>query len=416
MDNTTNTKKKIWDSKVLWVIISILASILLWVYVTTTQGDITEARIENVPVVFSGQDTIREKDGLVITDISSETITVVVRGTRRDISKLSSSNIVASIDVSKIAAASQHTSTVDITFPSSVNDSTTSVVSTVPSTISFSVVKENSKTIEIRGEFTGTLAEGYAAKDPVIDPSTVVISGPESEISQVSYAKIVINRTDVDKTLTFDSDYILCDDEGNEVEQGNIELETEIVSVTLPISATKEVPLTVDLIEGAGATSENVKITCDPETITIAGDAETLDGISKISLGTVDLTSFASTFEDTFSIVLDNDVTNVTGQTQAKVTIQIIGLATKQFNVTNISYINAAEGRTVTIITENIVVTLRGEESVLREIQANNIRAVVDLSEITASTGEFQPNAKITVDGFTGVGAIRDYPVYIKIT
>lgn len=418
MDNKSNTNK-LMDSKILWVIVSIIASILLWVYVTTTQGDIIEARVENVPVVFSGMDTIRDKDGLLVTNVSSQTVTIVVRGTRRDISKLSSANIVAAIDVSKIIAAGQHTSTLTITFPATVNRNTMTVVSTNPSSISFSIVKENSKSLEVKGEFTGTVAEGFAAKDPVISPSSVVINGPDSEINKVSYAKVVINREDVDKTLTFESDYILCDSDGNEVALGNIQLDTPLVSVTLPISATKEVPLTVDLIDGAGATVENVKISCDPETITIAGDAEILDGINKISLGTVDLSTFESTFEDTFQIVLNNDVSNVTGQTEAKVTIQVIGLATKKFNVSNISVTNPPEGRNVSILQENITVTLRGTEEVLQQIKANNIRAVADLSELAATTGEFQPSAKIIVDGFTGVGAIGEYgeyKIYIKIT
>lgn len=417
MDNNIN-KTKIWDNKILWVIISILASILIWVFVTSTQGDIIEVKINNVPVEFLGEDIIREKDGLIVTDVSNETVAVTIRGTRRDISKLTSTNITASIDVSKIAAASQHTSSLDISFPLGANSSTMSAVSTSPSTVSFSVVKENSKTIELRGEFTGTVADGFTVGDVVIDPSAVVISGPKSDISKVAYGKVVIPREDVDKTISFDSDYILCDSEGNELELEEIELETEIVNVTLPISATKEVPLTVDLVEGGGATSEDVKITCVPETITIAGDAEILDGINKISLATVDLSSFKLSFEETYSIVLDNNITNVTGQTEAKVTIQMVGLATRDFNVTNISFINSAEGRNVEIVTENLTVTLRGKEDVLKEIQDNNIRAVVDLADITANTGEFQPTAKIYVDGFTGVGAVRvrDYTVYVNIT
>lgn len=414
MDNNVN-KSKIWDNKVLWIIISILSSILLWVYVTSTQGDIIEVRINDVPVVFLGEDNIREKDGLIITDISSETVTVTVRGTRRDIAKLTPTNIVSSIDVSKIAAAGQHTSSLDIKFPQGADSSTMSVLSTSPSTISFSVVKENSKTIELRGEFIGKVAEGFVVGDVVIDPSAVIISGPKSEISNVSYGKVVIDRN-VDKTISFDSDYVLCDADGNELEPREIELETEIVNVTLPVSATKEVPLTVDLIDGGGATSENVKVTCVPDTITIAGDTEILDGIDKISLGTVDLSSFISSFEETFPIVLDKDIANVTGQAEAKVTIRIIGLATRKFNVTNISHINAKEGRKVEVVTESLIVTLRGEEDVLKKIQDNNIRAVVDLADITANTGEFQPAAKIYVDGFTGVGAVGEYKAYVNIT
>lgn len=414
-----NRKNSIWDRKLLWVIISLFASVLLWVYVTTSRGDIIEVRIENIHIVFIGEDTIREKEGLIVTELSNETISVNIKGTRRDISRLSANNIIASVDISKIATVGQHTSSLDITFPSIVDNSTMSVVSTTPSTITFSIAKENSKIIEVIGEFAGTVAEGFVAKEPVIEPSTVMISGSDSDLRKVSYAKVLIQRDEVDKTLIFDSEYILCDAEGNEIDKADIYLGTEIVRITLPISATKEVPLTVDLVEGSGATIENVKINCNPESIIIAGDAEILDGINKISLGTVDLSSFAFTFEESFKIVLDNNITNVTGQSEAKVTIEIIGLETKMFYITNISCINVAEGSKVSIITEYLPVTLRGSEDVLTQIQANNIRAVADLSEITETKGEFQPSVKIYVDGYTGVGPVNEnngeYKIYIRI-
>lgn len=52
------------------------------------------------------------------------------------------------------------------------------------------------------------------------------------------------------------------------------------------------------------------------------------------------------TFEDNYTIVLDNEITNVTGITDVKVTAQIIGLENKKFNVTNITTINGpSDGR-----------------------------------------------------------------------
>ena len=172
----------------------------------------------------------------------------------------------------------------------------------------------------------------------------------------------------------------------------------------------------MDIIDGGGATAENVKITCVPETITIAGDGETLAGINRISVGTVDLSSFASTFEDSFTIVLDNNISNVTGITEAKVIVQVMGLETKKFNCSNISVINPPTGRTGKVVTQNIEVYIRGTSEVIAKIKANNIRAVVDLADVGDASGTFEHVAKIHVDGFTGVGAVGEYPIYIQIT
>jgi len=408
-------KTSILDNKVLWVVVSLLASILLWVYVTTSEGDVIERTYEGVQVVFKGQETLLDKEGLVISNISSRTVSVRIRTTRREISKLSSSNIVAVVDVSKFNSKGIYNQSVSIEFPAGSDTSAINVVSSLPSSISFNIDKTSTKTIELKGKFVGSVTEGYAAHPIEFNPQTVTISGAESEIGKVAYGWVEVDRENADKTIQFVSSYVLMDDSGNEIKISNIILSDETVSVTVPITSTKEVPLSIDLVEGGGATSENVKITCEPSTITIAGDAEMLAGINKISLGTLDLSSFASSFEDTYTIVLDNDVTNVTGITEVKVTVEVIGLETKKFNVTNITTINGTSGRTASIVTENIEVILRGKSTVLSKIAANNIRVVADLSDIGSTAGVFQPPAKVYVDGFTGVGAIGEYSIYVKI-
>ncbi|MFB0920791.1 MAG: CdaR family protein [Oscillospiraceae bacterium] len=408
-------KSKLLDNKILWAVISLLASIVLWVYVTTSEGDVIERSYDGVKVVFQGEDSLLEKSGLVISNISSNTVSVRIKTTRREIAKLSSANIEAVVDVSKFSSAGMYNQSVSIIFPAGSNTSSIDIVTVLPGSVSFNIDKTSTKTIELKGEFVGTVAEGYAAQPIKFEPQTVTISGPKNEISEVAYAWIEVSRDNADKTIQISTPYVLMNENGEEINIGNITLSDETVAVTVPITSTKTVPLTVDLAEGGGATAENVKITCEPSSITVAGDAETLAGLNKISVGTIDLASFASSFEDTYQIVLDNNVTNVTGITEVKVTVQVVGLETKKFNVTNISTINGPSGKKITVVTENVEVTLRGSESVLSKIGANNIRVVADLSDIGSASGVIQPPAKVYVDGYTGVGSIGEYSVYVKM-
>ena len=414
---SNTAKKSIWDNRLLWAAISLVSSVLMWVYVTTTIGDVHETEYEGVQVVFRGEDTLREKEGLVISNASTNTVTVKLRANRRELSKLSSSNMHAVVDVSKITATDKgnYTLTFTMEYPVGTDSNAIDVVSSFPQSVSFYVDKASSKSIEVKGEFVGSVVEGFAAGKLEFNPHTIVVTGPQNELDQIAYAWVSIPREDVDKTLMFDSEFVLMDSEGNTLDLPNVQSDSRTVSVTLPITSTKEVPLTVDLVAGAGATDENVKITVDPATIIIAGDAKTLEGINKISIGTVDLASFAVTYEDKFSVVLDNDITNVTGITEAKVTISVIGLETKRFSVTNITAINVPSGRRVEFETKELSVTLRGSSDVINAVKSNNIRAVVDLSDVGATTGAIELTAKIYVDGYTGVGAIGEYPLFVEV-
>ena len=141
--------------------------------------------------------------------------------------------------------------------------------------------------------------------------------------------------------------------------------------------------------------------------------------MNKINLATIDLTDFSVSFTDTFTIPIDNELRNTTGVTEAKVTVEIVGLETRSFKVTNISQINLKEGYTANIITQSLDVTLRGTPEALEQIKDENIRAVADLSDLSESTGTYMPKVRIYVDGFTDVGALKvngsDYTISVEI-
>lgn len=413
--NKDASKKTLWDSKLLWVVISLIASVLLWVYVTTTEGSQRRQTYTGVPVVFNGAETIRDRDGLVITDVSAGTVNVTLSGSLRDLSRLSKDNLTAVVDVSKISSPSSHTSNLTISFPSTVNPSSITVVSTNPGSVSFVVDRSDQKTIAVKGEFTGTVVEGFNAGKLSFDPDTIIIRGPSNELEQVDHAWISVNQQDVDRTLSFSTTFVLRDASGKELDLGNISLDTDTVNVTLPILISKVVPLSVDLVEGAGATGSNVSVKCAPESISISGDAEILEGINRISLGTVNLATFASTFEESFPIVLPDGVNNVTGITEAKVTIQIEGLETRTLDVTNITIPPLNEGYTGTVLTDSLEVRIRGAADIIDEIQASNIRVVADISEVGSAVGEFTVPVRIYIDGYTDVGPIGDKPYTIVI-
>ena len=95
----TTIPSKIWSSKIFWIIVSLLASLMLWVYVSDTEGDTYTDTFTNVPVLFSGEQSLKEQRGLIITDVDNTSVTLTLRGDRRTISQLDASKL-AVIDFS----------------------------------------------------------------------------------------------------------------------------------------------------------------------------------------------------------------------------------------------------------------------------------------------------------------------------
>ena len=409
--------RKIYDSRAFWMIVSLIASLTIWIYMTSIKTDEVKLTFRGIKVELVGEDTLRSSKNMVITDLDSATVNVDLTGPRRIIASLTPEDLTAVIDVNKLSRAAYTTQQYTIAFPNGVDSSKIAVSRKMPDTVSFVVSPLNTKTIQVRGSFDGSLAEGYTAETPVFAPATVTVSGPDAYLKNVSYAWVSFAKDSVDSTYRDEEAPIVLMNENNEAcSTVGLTCSQDTVVATLPLLQVKEVPITVDLVAGGGAFEENTVVKIEPSSVTLAGDSAILSGINKILLDTVDLTSFASTYSEVYTIPIDNGLKNLTGATEAKVSIEILNLETKKFNVKNISYMGVTEGFEAELITESIEVTVRGTAEQLSQLRRENIRAVADLTDFNESVGNYSPTVKIQVDGFTDVGAILGpYTVSVEI-
>ena len=409
--------RKVYDSRAFWMIVSLIASLTIWIYMTSIKTDEVKLTFRGIKVELVGEDTLRSSKNMVITDLDSATVNVDLTGPRRIIASLTPEDLTAVIDVNKLSRAAYTTQQYTIAFPNGVDSSKIAVSKKMPDTVSFVVSPLNTKTIQVRGSFDGSLAEGYTAETPVFEPATVTVSGPDAYLKNVSYAWVSFAKDSVDSTYRDEEAPIILMNENNEAcSTVGLTCSQDTVVATLPLLQVKEVPITVDLVAGGGAFEENTVVKIEPASVTLAGDSAILSGINKILLDTVDLTSFASTYSEVYTIPIDNGLKNLTGATEAKVSIEILNLETKKFNVKNISYMGVTEGFEAEPITESIEVTVRGTAEQLSQLRRENIRAVADLTDFNESVGNYSPTVKIQVDGFTDVGAILGpYTVSVEI-
>ena len=412
---TNKKKNKLLDSKVFWAVISLIASLFIWVYITGTQEEIITQSFNNVEVMLIGEDTLQATRGYVVTNVSAETVSVKISGTRGNIGTLSASDVKAVIDVSLISSTGTLTQYYTLTYPDNVNEDAVSLVSSNPQTISFDVTKMSSKSVPVEAKFGGSTAENYIAGEVEFEPKTIKVSGPESMLEKIDHIYAEMGGDDLTMTRTAEIPVVLIDKDGNTMESEGLEFDVPTVTVTIPISMMKEVPLYVQCVYGAGATEENTVISIEPNKIMISGDTEIVSGINRIDLATIDLTDFSLTHQDTYLIPLPNGVENVTGVAQADVKIEITGVDTKVFTVTNISTRNLPSGYTLEeITTQSLEVRIRAPQDVLDQLQPSNLSAVADLSDITQSGDMFVPVRRV-VDGFTDAGAGGEYNIGIKV-
>lgn len=406
--------------KALLIIAALLCSFILWMYVTSQEGSTQETVFSGVRVVFEGEDNMRDSRGLIITQNEVTSVRVTVSGPPRVLARINASDISAVIDLSSITQTGNYSLSPKITYSRGVDSS--DLQSRVNTTINFYVDRLSTTTVPVNGVFNGSLAEGFSAEALQFEPQYIKISGPESDLKTVYEAWVVVDRENVDSTLTYASSYVLRDTEGNVIDNDSIELSSDTVNVTLPVIAIKDVDLIASLIPGAGANEKNTTVSITPSQVTLSGDADVLEALNHILLDTIDLADVTGdTWTKTYSIVIPNGTEIVSGAKEATVTIEIKGLQTKTITIPfeNLSFINMTEGYSGEIMDENLKnVVLRGSAEALAQLSAVNVRAVADLSGYGSATGIFSVPVRIVIDGAdeSEVGALGDYTVYINIS
>lgn len=409
-------KKK--ENKGLYIIFSLLLAVALWLYVGSGDSQDEDVTIRNVPVVFTNLDQLEEK-GLMITDGSNQTITLNVRGNRNVIYKLSKDNVSVSVDVSNIKNPGTFSSGYSgVNLPSNVVRSSVSINSASMQNIEFTVARRTDREVEIRGLFNGDVAEGFQTGEFSITPGSITISGEEDLVNLVDFAQVVVTQDEaLSETYSGERPFQLIGFDGSVLDMKALNLETSVdsVHVVLPVVKLKEVPLTVEIVDGGGAKAENAKISIEPKSIMVSGSEEALAGIKELSLGQVELYKIFSQDTLTFPIQLNTALNNVSGVTEATVTVKISGLTTRTLEADNIEFINAPNGYTAQPVTKSRLVQIRGEADAVNAIIPSQLRIVADLKD--AATGSQTVPVKVYLDGSSEVGVVGgDYNIVVKIT
>ena len=414
--NKKNPLRLIFDNRIFWAIVSLLASLAIWTYVTSADTSDFTQTFRNVRLELIGEDTLRASRNLAVTDLDLSSVTVVISGPRRIVNPMDSDDLVAQVDVSKLTTAAYTSLKYDVLYPRGVNERELTVERKTPEYVNFNVSLLTTKEVPVRGGFEGKSADGFTAESPVFEPALITVTGPEAYLKNVDHAWITFGKDmEVSSTYSTDVGFTLEDADGNPCSTEYRSCSQDTVRATLPIKAIKNVPLTVNLIYGSGANENNTIVTVSPSYLTLTGDSAILSGMNQIVLATVDLTDFSTTFTDEYSIPLDNTLKNLTGLSTAEVAIEVVGLETKTYHVKNITYVNAPQSSEVEVIAESVDVRIRGTEEQLNQLRAENITLVADLTDYGESLGSYLVPVRVRVDGFTDVGAVGDYSISLEI-
>ena len=401
METKTNTNQNPDKSrKVIRIVISILVAIALWVYVDRGLSVEVTMKVKNVPVEFSGEDTSLAEKNLMLLSGYDTTIDLVLKGPRSELRKLDKSKVRIVADTSTIQETGQQTLSYQVYFQDDIQRSKISVDHASAYSVTVTVGEMDSKTVPIRCDIVGSTAKGFTAGELTLDPAELNLRGQRDDLLNIAYAKVTLDISGADRTVVQALEWELYDYNDIKIDNPAVRSKVETVQATLPVKTSKEVDLVVNFVPAAGSTLDTMQYTVSPDKVTLVGEKDVLDTIDAIVLDTLYLQDLQPSQSLTYS------VTAPEGTTLA----QNVGPVT----VTAFNCENVPEGFSAVPVTESLNILLRGLESEMAQITAEDLRITVDLSGIT-EPGVHTVPVTVQVANFANVGVKGSYQIVVDV-
>lgn len=406
-------KKNKKNRKSAQIIVAVLITLALWIYMEVYVSPDSTVEVHDIPVEFTNEDTILAENGLMLLSGYDTTVDLRLKGARKDVMWLDTSQIRVVANTANITSAGVQTLKYDIFYPDDFPSSKVSVEWRSLYNITVTVGQLYEKEVPVKTEIKGQVADGYFTGDVSIDPQTLTLRAEREDMLNISYAKVSVNIGGATSTVIETVEYTLYDYNDVPVYNDNIRASTKLIQVTVPVRTTKEVPLSVDLVGAELMESVDVKI--DPTSVVLVGEGSALESISKLTLDKIyveDLVPGLNTFS--YTIKLPAGVSTLDGTKEAVVTVAINGTTEGHVTVENINCVGAADGLKAEV-REPLQVALWGNEEEIAAVSASDVLVRVDVSDITTE-GVYVLPAVVGVSQESGVAVRGSYEVTVYVT
>ena len=407
--------------KALYIALCVLAAIVVWIFVDNFGIDggpnIITKWFRDVPITYSRESVLTGRGMMLLEEGTDTTVDLQLQGTRWDLAMLDKDYIRVTVDLSDITrTGEQSIQGVGVSYVYSYFSNNITRRQMVPTTVTVNVAELYHKTVDVRCEITGNVAEGYSAGEVQISPMQIEVRGDQEDVDAVSYVKVTLDLGDgATSAVTEELPVQFYDENDRLLENTSLQTSEETIQVTLPVYVTKELQLRMNFIESPGARLRNVDWEIEPSTILVSGPAETLNNMDSIVLDDFVLADLGSTTNYSYAIPIPEGCENLSGVTRATLQVSFNDMLRVSEPTSNFRLVNEPADRDVTIQTAQLVVVLYGTSADVSAVTPEDIQVTVDLADFGSAAGTYTIPAEVTVNGYD-VGVAGTYQVRVTIS
>jgi YbbR domain-containing protein len=269
-----------------------------------------------------------------------------------------------------------------------------------------------SKEVPVRVDIVDTTAFGYDWQTPVVEPMTVTVTGPETQVAQVTTARAEVSMGNAKNQVERNQQVALINGEGQTVPR--VTAAPNLVHVIVPVEqwpGRKEVAVSVDLVGQPAAGYRLNAVRVNPSTVVLLGNADVLTQVPGfVETEEVSLDGATSEIQQRVQLNVPDDVTVLEGPA-VDVTVSITpiegGTTVQQPPVVQ----NLGPGLTATVALDTVDVILSGPLPSLEALGPDDVFVLVDLTGLLPGNHVLTPRVVVP----TGIRSVSVIPETIEV-
>ena len=279
----------------------------------------------------------------------------------------------------------------------------------------FDVVEEKTVPITVTTNYL-TIADGYILYGTELSKETVTLSGPSTEIDKVETCTAeVTHKGELTDSVTLDTALRFYTKSGSEVKFEYTNLEESSVEVTLEVYKMATLPVSVSFINAPRNFDPSVLVySLSKQTLNVAGPESQIEKLSTLSVGTIDLSTFALNKVYELPIELPGNIRLLDNISSITVSFDSSKLETKTMNLpaSCVQVVNLPSTYTLTVQTERLMnVTLCGPAGLLDTLVPEQVVIEIDAEDFSVATGEQNIACRLYVPSNGKIFALGSYVI-----
>ena len=278
-------------------LLSLVMALMLWNSVISSNSTLTRNKtISGLTGYLAGQATLEANKLALAEDPAAalSNIGVIIEVARSEYEYVSADNIQVALDLSSVRGAGSQ----QVRLRASTAYGR--VAEIIPSSVTLNFEALDSRSIPVNVKLEGDMREDLYYSYTRVNPSTITVSGAASVVQSVASAYVYDDVSGHDSPYTSAEQFVLQDSGGNEISQTLLSLSSSSITVSVGIYPTRELPVSTnfeDVLAGQVADGYVIQsVTIQPDTVTVAGDSELLEGLTSLLIEPVSVEGASQSF------------------------------------------------------------------------------------------------------------------------